>query len=99
MPIYLYLCLSCSSNFEELLSISKVDELEKELKCPKCDSLNKKRIIAGGNFVLRGNGWTQNNSRDSTGSIKDYSETMKDDLKNIKSSDLYNNVPTPKNAS
>jgi putative FmdB family regulatory protein len=43
MPIYEYECLSCRRGFQCL--VMKKDE-EKDLACPKCGSLRKKRLIS-----------------------------------------------------
>ena len=53
MPIYDYRCDSCGYEFEELRSFSDDDPEE----CPECGEDSVRRLISGGNFQLKGNGW------------------------------------------
>ena len=53
MPTYDYACDSCGHEFEREQRIT-----EKPLnKCPKCGKDKARRMIAGGNFILKGGGW------------------------------------------
>lgn len=52
---YDYFCASCDEQFEFEQSI-KDDPLS---TCPKCHSQNVKRLISGGSFVLKGDGWAK----------------------------------------
>jgi putative FmdB family regulatory protein len=53
MPTYNYACDSCGHEFEREQRIT-----EKPLKkCPKCGKDNARRMITGGNFILKGGGW------------------------------------------
>lgn len=52
MPTYEYLCEACGHTFEVNQKIT-----EEALKnCPKCEGVVK-RLISGGNFILKGSGW------------------------------------------
>jgi putative FmdB family regulatory protein len=44
MPIYEFKCQECGNTFDELVSISKLDN--NDVKCPECDSKNTKRQIS-----------------------------------------------------
>jgi putative FmdB family regulatory protein len=53
MPTYDYACDSCGHEFEREQRIT-----EKPLKkCPKCGKDEARRMIGGGNFILKGGGW------------------------------------------
>jgi putative FmdB family regulatory protein len=51
MPINVYECKKCKASVEKLEKIGEVS-----LKCDKCGTALKK-IICGGNFVLKGDGF------------------------------------------
>lgn len=53
MPIYKYECKKCGHIFEDLRSFSEPDPDE----CPKCQGEEVRKLISGGNFVLKGSGW------------------------------------------
>jgi putative FmdB family regulatory protein len=53
MPTYTYGCEACQRELEVEQRIS--DPPLK--KCPKCGKLKLRRLIAGGNFILKGGGW------------------------------------------
>lgn len=54
MPIYEYICRSCSHKFERKESIH--DKPNK--KCPKCDKMDAERQISGGQaLVFKGSGF------------------------------------------
>ena len=53
MPTYDYSCDNCGHEFEREQRIT-----EKPLKkCPKCGKDKARRMIGGGNFILKGGGW------------------------------------------
>lgn len=54
MPIYLYYCLICKEEFEEIILSGE------ELKvCKNCGSKNIKRIISNTSFILKGDCWSK----------------------------------------
>ena len=53
MPTYSYLCDACGSEFEKEQRISEAPIK----KCPKCGKQKARRMINGGNFILKGGGW------------------------------------------
>jgi putative FmdB family regulatory protein len=53
MPTYLYHCDACNSEFEKEQRI-----VEPPLKkCANCGKSKARRLITGGNFILKGGGW------------------------------------------
>ena len=61
MPIRAYACLKCKEEFEELYTSFAAEEREEpDVKCPKCGSLEKERLVSSGtSFKLNGNGWAK----------------------------------------
>lgn len=53
MPTYDYGCEACGASWELEQRISE-DPIK---KCPKCGKMKAKRLISGGNFILKGSGW------------------------------------------
>ena len=53
MPTYDYSCDNCGHEFEREQRITE-DPIK---KCPECGKLKARRMIAGGNFILKGGGW------------------------------------------
>jgi putative FmdB family regulatory protein len=53
MPTYDYACDACGKNFELEQRITEAAIK----KCPKCGKLKARRMISGGNFMLKGSGW------------------------------------------
>ncbi len=53
MPTYEYKCDACNNEWELEQRISE-DPVK---KCPKCGKLKARRMISGGNFLLKGEGW------------------------------------------
>ncbi len=49
MPIYEFKCSKCEEFFE--LLVMKNDD-DKEVKCPKCDSMEFERIMSSTNFSM-----------------------------------------------
>jgi len=54
MPTYDYKCTKCKNIQEEFHGISE----EKEILCNKCQGKCKKIFSTGGNFILKGEGWS-----------------------------------------
>jgi putative FmdB family regulatory protein len=53
MPTYEYSCGACGAGWEQEQRIS-----EDPIKvCPECGAPQAKRLISGGNFMLKGAGW------------------------------------------
>jgi putative FmdB family regulatory protein len=53
MPTYEYGCEACGNEWELEQRISE-DPIK---KCPKCKKAKARRLISGGNFILKGSGW------------------------------------------
>ena len=53
MPTYEYTCEACGNDWEAEQRISE----PKLTDCPKCGAPKAKRLISGGNFMLKGGGW------------------------------------------
>ena len=53
MPTYDYSCDNCGHAFEREQRITE-DPIK---KCPECGKLKARRMIGGGNFILKGGGW------------------------------------------
>lgn len=53
MPTYEYGCEACGAKWELEQRITE-DPVK---KCKKCGKLKAKRLISGGNFMLKGGGW------------------------------------------
>jgi putative FmdB family regulatory protein len=53
MPTYEYACDACNKSFEVEQRITEAPIK----KCPKCGKMKARRMIAGGNFLLKGSGW------------------------------------------
>lgn len=53
MPTYEYGCQSCGHQWEKEQRISAAPIR----KCPECGKLKAQRLISGGNFILKGDGW------------------------------------------
>jgi putative FmdB family regulatory protein len=53
MPTYSYRCDACGNEFDKEQRISE-DPIR---KCPKCGKAKARRMIASGNFILKGGGW------------------------------------------
>lgn len=64
MPTYEYKCERCQKNFEIVKPMSEYDKQE---KCPVC-YCDGKRIIGGGaSFILKGEGFYQNDYKNNDG--------------------------------
>ena len=46
MAIYEYQCKDCGHKFSAMLSMTKREEQEKELRCPECESSEHKRLLS-----------------------------------------------------
>ena len=53
MPTYSYHCDACGKDFEKEQRITEAPAK----KCLKCGKLKARRMISGGNFILKGGGW------------------------------------------
>lgn len=53
MPTYDYGCDACGNTWTVEQRIT-ADPIK---KCPKCNKRKARRMISGGNFVLKGGGW------------------------------------------
>ncbi len=53
MPTYEYGCSNCGNQWELEQRITE----NPIRKCPKCKKLKAQRLISGGNFILKGDGW------------------------------------------
>ena len=53
MPTYEYACGACGHEWELEQRISE----KPATKCPKCKKAKAQRLISGGNFILKGEGW------------------------------------------
>ena len=93
-PRFDFKCVNteCNYKFTELIFNSKEEEI---LECPKCKSKVSKLFSPPTTIRFRGNGWTPNLSRDSTGNLQEETIITKETLKNLKSSEVYD-VQKPK---
>lgn len=83
MPTYEYGCEACGKTWELEQRISE-DPIK---KCPKCGKLKAKRLISGGNFMLKGGGWYADGYGSSTkGAKKSDSGESKSESKPAKAS-------------
>ncbi len=91
MPIYSFHC-KCGHIFEELfLSVKEYEESDKKLICPKCNLFEERnRVIGDVVSKFSGSGWTERRKSNSTSSLRDTSVEIKDEIKNTKSSEVYN---------
>lgn len=55
MPTYEYRCRCCGHEFEVQQSIKE----EAIAECPRCRVCTNNRLISGGSFVLKGDGWAK----------------------------------------
>ena len=53
MPTYEYGCQNCGHQWEKEQRITAAPIK----KCPNCGKLKAQRLISGGNFILKGDGW------------------------------------------
>ncbi len=53
MPIYKYECEACGHVFKDLRGFNDPNPDQ----CPECEDTQVRRLISGGNFVLKGGGW------------------------------------------
>jgi len=91
MPLYTYKC-ECGEEYDEFFTTMKeAEELESGLKCPKCGSLLKERLMGMPRTIFKGSGWTQRTDRnyDTTSSIKEHTEEVKKQRDSWTSKDLY----------
>ncbi len=94
MPTYEYACDACEYTFEREQRIT-----EKPIrKCPNCGKLKARRMINGGNFILKGGNWekdlysgasnkkTSDSAGDETAKSEKSTESKSADSKSEKSS-------------
>jgi putative FmdB family regulatory protein len=74
MPTYSYHCDACNRDFEKEQRIS--DPALK--KCALCGKPKARRMIAGGNFILKGGGWYSDGYGSSKGGSKSESKSSSD---------------------
>jgi len=88
MPRFDFQCINieCNNKFVELISTSKEEE---KLVCPKCNSKVEKLFSPPTTIRFRGEGWTPNLSRDSTGNLQEETVIAKEGLNNLTSKDVY----------
>lgn len=84
MPTYSYRCEACQREFDKEQRISE----EPIRKCPHCGKLKARRMIASGNFILKGGGWYS----DGYGSGKSSKSTSTSESSSSSSSD---STPAP----
>jgi len=90
MPLYAYQC-ECGEQYEEFFTtVKEAEELEKNLKCPKCSSQTKDRLLGNVRPIFKGGGWTpRGKDYDSTSSLKDHAKDIKKEKDSWTSKDLY----------
>jgi putative FmdB family regulatory protein len=71
MPTYEYGCEACGKTWELEQRITEAPAK----KCPKCGKLKAKRLISGGNFMLKGGGWYADGYGNSKSSSKSDGES------------------------
>ena len=104
MPVIEYQCLNCHHIYDEYYkTFTNVETEEAELVCPKCQSTDKHRLMGAPMVEFKGGGWdkktissTNSVRKNSTGSLRDQSQEIKESIKNTKSEDLYGKIQTPK---
>ncbi len=52
MPLYEYVCESCSNRFEKLMRMS-----DAKPDCPECGAAEVKKQVSAAAFSLKGGGW------------------------------------------
>lgn len=55
MPTYEYTCDACGNAWEAEQKMSEAPLRD----CPKCGKSKAKRLISGGHFMLKGEGWSK----------------------------------------
>jgi putative FmdB family regulatory protein len=86
MPTYDYTCEACRADWqlEQRMTENAVTV------CPKCNEPKAKRLISGGNFMLKGDGWYKDlyhkpSSRPSAGDSNGSSESKSSESKSSES--------------
>ncbi|MFW5967703.1 MAG: FmdB family zinc ribbon protein [Persicimonas sp.] len=67
MPVYKYQCEDCGHTFEDLRGFNDSNPEA----CPACDGPEVRRLISGGNFQLKGDGWYATDYADSAAAPAD----------------------------
>ena len=79
MPLYEYVCESCSTEFEKLMRMS-----DPKPPCPECGATDVKKMVSAAAFSLKGGGWYKDGySKPSGGDAK---STPKSDSKSTSKS-------------
>ena len=94
MPTYEYACDNCGHEFERQQRIT-----EKALKkCPKCGKDKARRMVGGGNFILKGGGWESDlysgpSNRSGSASTKSESSSSPSSSPSTSTSDSKSTAP------
>jgi putative FmdB family regulatory protein len=94
MPTYEYTCEACGKNWEAEQRISE----PKLTDCPSCGEPKAKRLISGGNFMLKGGGWYADGYGNKPSSSSKSSESKPSDTKSDTSSSSAPAASTPASA-
>ena len=101
MPTYEYSCDDCGYEFEREQRITE----SPIKKCPQCGKLKARRLIGGGNFILKGGGWESDlysgpsNRTEKAGKAKDASQSSPSEAATSSSTDTKKEKKAPKRAS
>jgi len=60
MPMYLYECRGCETQFEAMVSIAQRDASQ---ECPECEVVDSQKIFTAVNLNFPGDGWASKNGR------------------------------------
>ena len=60
MPIYEYECSTCKKTIE-VLTKSIGESLDEKIVCDNCKTKLFKKVVSKNSFVLKGDGWAQDN--------------------------------------
>lgn len=82
MPTYEYGCEACGNKWELEQRITE----DPAKDCPSCGKASAKRLISGGNFVLKGGGWYADGYSSSKNGSKSGDDSSKSSEKKSESS-------------
>ncbi|MFT6142674.1 MAG: putative FmdB family regulatory protein [Myxococcota bacterium] len=84
MPLYEYVCESCSSRFEKLMRLS-----DPKPECPECGAVDVKKQVSAASFSLKGGGWYKDgySGPSNTAAKSDSKSSPKSESKSSTSSD------------
>lgn len=95
MPTYEYGCDACGNQWELEQRISE-DPIK---QCPKCGKMEARRLISGGNFILKGGGWYADlYHKPANGKKKDSGDSGSSESKSEAKSDSSSNSESKKAA-